>query len=145
MFISPCRDVSTNWALSRAQANLTSERAVRVRGDAETAFLFPLHLLPNDIAYCASWLHSLPDWYCEQTLNVHFSGDPPSAESVLILDGGWSLDCGSLLRLASAVSVCVWALIQMQNKCASVGLNAFPLFVLCHCAWTGWIESGHEG
>lgn len=60
MFISPCGDVNTNWALSRAQANLMLELAVRPQRDAETASLFPLHLLPNDIAYSATGLPSLP-------------------------------------------------------------------------------------
>lgn len=34
MFIPPRRDLSTNWALSRARANLASELAVRPRRDA---------------------------------------------------------------------------------------------------------------
>lgn len=63
---------------------------VRALRDAKTAFLFPLHLLPNDIAHFAAGLPSLPvvEMLNEQCILLRDSqGASPQAKGVLLTTG----------------------------------------------------------
>lgn len=123
------------------------ELAVRARRDAETAFLFPLHLLPNDIAYTATGLPSLPEAGImnEQCVLLRVSTSPLGGSSLQARD---VLYC--LLYICASSSHCLvndvfyvsyngaeisgW-IIKAKRTCTMTSVPWIGVYIsfLCYC------------